>query len=203
MGWTDQLPRLSAYDPSAAAESGLNPLGLAAIADRIANVLVPGLRARMYQPRYVTVSAVGAIACQSLHGLTTDHGKTTPDIVFEWIVVEGLVRHTGDRRTDNLPSSQKAERAKAANGRLSRRTYLSGPRVFGFTGVYRPSSRDAGVLTLDDLPAQNAVRLAKAWERDYYLPGYADGLAGTRGGRLRSEITNACGRTQSLKQLPV
>lgn len=195
MGLIDQLPRLSAYDPGATGEGGLDPLGLGAIADRIANVLVPGLRARMYQPRYVTVSAVGAIAYQSLHGLTADHGKTTADIAFEWIVVEGLVRHTGDRRTDNLPGSQKAARAKAANERLSRRTYLSGPRVFGFTGVYRPFSRDAGVLTLDDLPAQNAVRLAKAWERDYDLPGYTDGVAGTRGGRLRSEITNACRRT--------
>ncbi|WP_199542029.1 hypothetical protein [Paraburkholderia kururiensis] len=195
MALIDQLPRLSAFDPGAVGEGGLDPLGLGAIADRIANVLVPGVRARMYQPRFVTMSAVGAIAYQTLHGLTADQGKTTADIAFEWLVVEGLVRHSGDGRSEGVPGSQKAARAKAAHERLSRRTYLSGPRVFGFTGVYRPFSRDASVLAYDDLPAENAARLVNAWELDYDLPGYVSGISGTPGGRLRREITDVCRRS--------
>ncbi|NPT39721.1 hypothetical protein GNZ11_35375 [Paraburkholderia xenovorans] len=84
---------------------------------------------------------------------------------------------------------------KVHSERLSRRTYLSGPRVFGFTGVYRPFSRDAGVLAYDDLPAENAARLVNAWELDYQLPGYVNGLAGTPGGQLRKEIVDACKRS--------
>ena len=159
MALLDQLPRLSAYDPGAVGEGGLYPLGLAAVADRIADKLAPGVRARMSHPRFVTASAVGAIAYQALHDLTADEGKTTVDIVFEWMVVEAIVRYPGNGRPEGLPGNQKASRAKAAGMRLSRRTYLSGPRVFGFTGVYRPLSRDARVLSLDDLPAQNALRL--------------------------------------------
>ncbi|AIS96924.1 hypothetical protein [Burkholderia thailandensis] len=195
MSLLDQLPRLSAYDPGAVGEGGLDPLGLGATADRIADVLVPGIRARMSQPRFVTISAVGALAYQTLHELTADQGKTTVDIAFEWLVVEAIVRHPGNGRTEGLPGNQKAARAKAANERLSRRTYLNGPRVFGFTGVYRPFSRNVGVLSSDDFPAENAIRLVNAWERDLQLPGYATGAAGTRGGKLRKDITDACERT--------
>lgn len=195
MSVLEQLPRLSAYDPGAVGEGGLDPLGLAAVADRIADRLVPGIRARMSHPRFVTISAIGAIAYQALHDLTADEGKTTIDIAFEWLVVEALVRYSGNGRREGLPGNQKAARARAANVRLSRRTYLSGPRVFGFTGVYRPLSRDAQVLSLDDMPAQNALRLVKAWERDFDLAGYVDGTAGTTGGRLRKDIADACVRS--------
>lgn len=195
MSLIDQLPRLSAYDPGAEGEGGLDPLGLGAVADHIADKLVPGIRARMSLPRFVTVSAVGAIAYQTLHELTADQGKTTVDIAFEWLVVEAIVRNPGNGRMLGLPGNQKAARAKAANERLSRRTYLNGPRVFGFTGVYRPFSLNVGVLTPDDLPGENAARLVKAWERDFQLGGYVDGISATPGGQLRKEIANACKRT--------
>lgn len=192
MSLLDQLPRLSAYDPGAVGEGGLDPLGLSAVADRIANVLAPGIRARMSHPRFVTVSAVGAIAYQTMHEIMADQGRTTVDIAFEWLVVEAIVRHPGKRRTEGLPGNHKAARAKAANERLSRRTYLNGPRVFGFTGVYRPLSRNVGVLTVGDLPGENAVRLVRAWESDLQLSGYVDGLSSTPGGRLRKDIASAC-----------
>ena len=191
----DQLPRLSAYDPGEPGEGGLDPLGLSAIADRLADILAPGIRARMRLPRFVTISAVGAIAYQTLRELTADQGKTTVDIAFEWLVVEAIVRNPGTGRLVALPGSLKASRAKAANERLSRRTYLSGPRVFGFTGVYRPFSRDVGVLTSDDSPAQNAAKLANAWERDFKLHGFVDDVPGTIGGQLRRDITDACKHT--------
>lgn len=195
MALFDQLPRLSEYDPGAVGEGGLDPLGLAAVADRIADKLVPGIRARMTHPRFMTLSAVGAIAYQALHDLTADEGKTTVDIVFEWMVVEAIVRYPGNGRPEGLPGNQKASRAKASGTRLSRRTYLSGPRVFGFTGVYRPLSRHARVLSPDDLPAQNALHLVRAWERDFKLDGYVDGVPGSAGGRLRKDIADACVRS--------
>lgn len=195
MSLIDQLPRLSAYDPGTVGEGGLDPLGLGAIADRIANILAPGIRARMSLPRFVTASAVGAIAYQNLHGLMDEQNATTVDIAFEWLVVEALVRHPANGRTEGLPGKLKAISARDTGRRLSRQTYLSGPRVFGFTGVYRPFSRDVGVLTYEDLPAENAARLVGAWEQDLGLDGYVNGISGTSGGRLRREIADTCQRT--------
>jgi hypothetical protein len=195
MSLFDQLPRLSAYDPGAVGEGGLDPMGTAAVADRIANRLVPGLRARMSQPHFTTISAIGAFSCLSLRELTADEGRTTADIAFEWLVVESIVRSTVEGRRVGFPGTQKAARARAANQRLSRSTYLSGPRVFGFTGVHRPFSRDIAVLASDDSPAENAARLVHAWERDHDLPGYVDGIATQAGGRLRKEIADTCRRT--------
>lgn len=191
----DQMPRLSAYDPGAIGEGGLDPMGSGAVADRLANRLVPGLRARMSQPRFATLSTVGAVACQGLREVVADEGKTTADIAFEWLIVEAIVRSPMESRRAGLPGSQKAARARAASQRLSRRTYLSGPRVFGFNGVYRPFSRDIGVLESDDRPGENAPLLLRAWEADHALNGYVDGIAGTPGGRLRKDIEDTCRRT--------
>ncbi|RZA30796.1 MAG: hypothetical protein EOP02_00250 [Proteobacteria bacterium] len=195
MSLINQLPRLSAYDPGAFGEGGLDPMGSGAVADRIANRLAPGLRARMGQPHFATISTIGAFACQTLRDLPCVDGKTTADIAFEWLVVESMVRSPIEGNKDGFPGNQKAMRARAVNERLSRRNYLSGPRVFGFTGVYRPFSRDIAVLTNDDLPAENAVRLVSAWERDHLLPGFVDGIASKAGGRLRRGITDVCKRT--------
>lgn len=149
----------------------------------------------MSQPRFITLSAIGAIAYQGLHDLTADEGKISVDIAFEWIMVEALVRNPGNGRAEGVPGNQKAQRAKADGQRLSRRTYLNGPRVFGFTGIYRPFSRDAGVLTVDDRPGPHADRLLEAWEGDCRVPGYTAGIMGTAGGSLRAEITKACKET--------
>ena len=82
--------------------------------------------------------------------------------------------------------------AGKANQRLSAFTYLAGPRVFGFTGVYRPFSRYAKVLDAEGLPAANAERLIHAWERDQDLPGFISGDAASQGMRIRREIEKNC-----------
>lgn len=184
----EQFPRFSEYDPGSAGEGSLDPLGLAAVADRIADRLAPGVRARMSQPRFVTLSAVGAYACQPISDIVSTDGKSTFDLAFEWLVVESLVHHPNPNRLRGVPGSQKAQRAVTTNERLSATTYLAGPRVFGFTGVYRPFSRDAKVLGVDGLPAENAEVLIHAWERDQGLDGFIKGVPGSQGLRVRREI---------------
>ncbi len=186
-----QLPTLSQYDPGESGEGSLDPLGLGSVADRIADRLVPGMRARMSQPRFVTLSAIGADACQSLVGLTASDGKTTSDLAFEWLVVESFVQHPGQNRGEGVPGIRKAQRARVAGERLSAATYLAGPRVFGFTGVYRPFSIDARVLDQDGLPSENADGLLVAWERDQHLDGFHGRVPGSPGGKLRGDIENA------------
>src|SRR5665811_2223646 len=123
-GLIAQLPRLSQYDPGVVGEGGLDPMGLAAVADRIVDLLVPGVRARMSQPRFVTLSAVGALAGQQLTDLVAKDGTTTAEIAFEWLVVEALVRLAKPEQVVGLPGSQKARRAIATGARLNAQNYL-------------------------------------------------------------------------------
>ncbi len=48
------LPELSAFDPTVEVKEASTQMGLAAIPDRLADLLVPGLRARMKRVRFVT-----------------------------------------------------------------------------------------------------------------------------------------------------
>ncbi|MGV9747782.1 hypothetical protein ACWDTG_23175 [Rhodococcus zopfii] len=191
----EQLPRFSEFDPGAAGEGSLDPLGFGSVADRIADRLAPGLRARMSQPRFVTLSAVGAHACQPIADLVSADGKTTVDIAFEWLVVESLVQHPNPARLRGVPGSQKAQRARKTKQRLSAATYLAGPRVFGFTGVYRPFSQDSLVLGTDGLPGENAERLIRAWESDRGFDGFLAGTRWSDGGKLRADIERECRET--------
>ncbi|YAL84522.1 hypothetical protein ACMYYO_06840 [Dermacoccaceae bacterium W4C1] len=171
-----QFPRLSKYDPGVTGEGGLDPLGFAGVADRIAEGLAPGVRARMRNPRFVTLSAVGAIVCQGLQDSPRSDDRTTPDIAFEWLVVEAVVRHAPSDQRRGLPGIGKATAAQAQNRRLSPGTYLRGPRVFGFTGVYRPFSLDARVLERDGSIGPVGEELVTAWSEDQELKGF--GLSG-------------------------
>jgi hypothetical protein len=84
------LPELSAFDPPVAGEGSIDPMGLAAISDRLADLLVPGLRARMRRMRFVTAVAVGALTWETLADETPADGISTPSICFEWLVIEGV-----------------------------------------------------------------------------------------------------------------
>jgi hypothetical protein len=54
------LPFLTTYDPVTSGEGELDPLGLSSIGDRLADQVLPGLRARMSRPRFLTAIAVAS-----------------------------------------------------------------------------------------------------------------------------------------------
>ena len=60
------LPFLTLPDPEIETEGALDPLGLSAIGDRLADEILPGLRARMARPRFLTAIAVSAAVCEGL-----------------------------------------------------------------------------------------------------------------------------------------
>lgn len=191
-----QFPRFSEYDPGATGEGSIDPLGFAALADQIADRLAPGIRARMSQPRFVTLSAIGALACSTIRDMAPSDGTSTIDLAFEWLVVESLARYPSSdcnpNRLRGVPGSQKATRALRAKHRLGAASYLAGPRVFGFTGVYRPFSQDAGVLDQDDRPGRNALELVAVWEQDQGLSGFLGEKGGAPGFQLRRELEREC-----------
>jgi hypothetical protein len=149
-------------DEAPGTEGGIDPLGLAAIAGRLGTRLVPGLRERQLHPRFLTAIAVSLAVCEDFELDTVAKDDVSePWQVFEWYLVEGLVRTSRSARNESSPSgsstsnvtrdetptargvpgSLKARQAMDDNVPLSAKWYLRTPTVFGFHGVYRLLAR--------------------------------------------------------------
>ncbi len=173
MNRTVLLPMLSEADPKTRAEGSIDPLGMYAIADVLAVRLVPGVRERQRHPRFLTSIAVSLSLCS---GFSDDEiaadGISEPWQVFEWYVVEGLVRTMKDPDLlRGLPGQNKARNAIQDGVPLCARRYLKTPTVFGFHGVYRALARDTNVDLANHL-GSTGYDLLNAWERDQELHGF-------------------------------
>ncbi len=183
------LPTVSAFDPPVAGEGSIDPMGVAAISDRLADILVPGLRARMSRIRFVTAMAIGAASCEPIADEISADETSTPSIGFEWLLIEAFVRRLNvESFPPAIPGSQKCRAVIKRNQRLSAQSYLKGPSVFGFNGVYKPFAVDSGVVDADLQPAALCAAVLRSWEREQRFAGFADNIPGTEGGRLRGQI---------------
>jgi hypothetical protein len=157
------FPFLTSYDPPGASEGTLDPLGLYQIADQLAVLLVPAVRERMQRIRFLTAMAVGSLVTQ---GIEEDPRQrdASPYLVWEWLVVEALVRVMGDDPAIwGVPGTLVTRRAMDQHGYLDARSYLKTPRIFGFNGVYKRLAIHLGVVDVHLGPGPNAEGLANTW----------------------------------------
>ncbi|MFI5380743.1 MAG: hypothetical protein ACHRHE_15700, partial [Tepidisphaerales bacterium] len=86
-------PLLSDKDEAESSEGGIDPLGTEPLADALAVTLAPGVRERQRHPRFLTAMAVSLSLCDDLGDeVVACDGVSPAWLVFEWYVVEGLVR---------------------------------------------------------------------------------------------------------------
>ena len=57
----DFLPLATPYDPAEDPPGSIDPLGTVATAEQLADVLLPGLTARMWRARHLTFAALSAL----------------------------------------------------------------------------------------------------------------------------------------------
>jgi hypothetical protein len=160
------LPALTAFDPETSSEGTLDPLGLYLIADQLATKLVPAVRERMQRIRFLTVMAVGAVLTEELDW-DADSGECEPWLVWEWLVVEALLRSpTIAPELRGVPGTLVTKRALRAHQYLDERSYLKTPRIFGFHGVYKRLAIHLGLVDVHMNPLASAEELVQAWARD-------------------------------------
>jgi len=167
------FPFLTAYDPPGTSEGSLDPLGLYQIADQLAVQLVPAVRERMQRVRFLTAMAVGALVTE---GIDDDprNRDASPYLVWEWLVVEALVRAGRDDPANwGVAGSQVARRAIDQHGYLDARSYLKTPRIFGFDGVYKRLAVHLGLVDVHLGAGPQAPGLLAAWAEDRW-PGRRD-----------------------------
>jgi len=183
------LPFLTLPDPKATGEGALDPLGLSVIGDRLAERILPGLRARMSRPRFLTAIAVCAAVCEGMEDEIAKDGVTPAYLVFEWLLVEAFVRCADRGVTRGTPGIQKAQAAKTENEVMCARTYLRVPSVFGFHGVYKPLAIHLGIIRDDLQLDDNGYALLEIWQDEQRLPGFLQSsVIGGAGKSMRESI---------------
>ena len=188
------LPFLSSYDPLGTSEGTLDPLGTYQLANQLAVELVPAIRERMQRVRFLTAMAVGTLVTEDID-FDSDQRDAAPFLVWEWLVVEALVRRSSpDDDIGGVAGRHMARRAIERHGYLDARSYLKVPRIFGFHGVYKRLAVHLGLTDVDLAAGVNTERLVDAWARDRGLGG----LAGAKPliGRWRQTLA------KSLSQRP-
>lgn len=160
------LPFLTAYDPPATSEGTLDPMGLYQIADQLATRLVPAVRERMQRVRFLSAIAIGSLVSEGIDG-DPNRPDSAPSLVWEWMVVEALVRTISqDSEVWGIPGTLVARRALAQYGYLDSRSYLKTPRIFGFHGVYKRLATHCGLVDVHMLIKADGEQLVHEWARD-------------------------------------
>lgn len=137
-------PLLTEADPLHSSEGSIDPLGLYTIADRLAMSLVPGVRERMAHARFLTATAVSLAVCGEFdEDVIAADGISEPWQVFEWYLVEGMVRTCKDSAAiQGLPGREKVASAIRHRVPLSASRYLKTARVFPHEVTDRTRRRD-------------------------------------------------------------
>lgn len=184
-------PSLTEFDPVFTSEGSLDPLGLYQIADSMAVKLASGVRERQSHPRFLTAIAVGNVVCSEFDedAIAVD-GVSQPWQVFEWYMVEGLVRNAKDNRELlGLPGRDKTAQAIKDRVPLSVKRYLKTPGTFGFHGVYRVLAKTLDVVSERCL-GELGYRIVTTWAKEQKLEGFYGSEDG-RGKDVRARLVSA------------
>ncbi len=192
------FPFATPYDPSQDPATSVDPLGTTVAAERLADLLLPGLTARMWRPRLLTFSVVAAlVAARAAELLKQDDVYETARLAFERLYVAALVRQaTGDSElTDGIRRIPGTDRARAALSRdepLTRASFLKGQSVNGPTGVMARLARNLKIVDDENHLDTSGQGLALAWAKDEGLPGILEGNpAAGDGGKWLTQMAKA------------
>jgi hypothetical protein len=185
-------PLLTEKDDTESSEGGIDPLGTEPLADRLALKLVPGVRERQRHPRFLTAIASSLWLCSEFsdEALARD-GVTEPWLVWEWYLVEGMVRTLGSTPDAilGLPGRDKASSAIGQGVPLSAKRYLKTPVVFGFHGIYRLLAKALDVDQGGQL-GERGCELLRIWTKDQNLNGFIGADRGS-GAYVRKQLREA------------
>lgn len=191
-----RLPFFSEGDPEIAAEGGIDPLGMAPIADRLADEIAPGVTARMSRVRYVTAICAASAVLESYEERAAPDG-TPPYLVFEWLVVEAFARKANELPGDGrqIPGIDKARASILRDEPMCARNYLKTPSVFGFHGVYRTLAQALRLVDSDGIRMERGAELARLWEREAGIDGFLGPERERPGASLRAHLDAALDRS--------
>ena len=188
------MPYRSLPDPEIQGEASIDPLGLMAAADNLADWILPGLTARMWRPRFLTAIAITSVITDPFREEIAKDGVSPPWLVMEWYYVEAMtnIRQGNGINIQRIPGIDKARQASNDEVPLSSPRYLKTPKVFGYHGVYKRLAKYLDVVNEDFSLGENGYRLICIWEKEQGLAGFCDQEATEgKGAKTRQVLRDA------------
>jgi hypothetical protein len=180
------LPQSTPYDPAEDPPGSIDPLGTVTGAEQLAEVLLPGLTARMWRVRLLTFAALAAEVSKRVAAGREDQ-LIEARLAFERLFVSAIARQE-DTETDwrkasrRLPGIGLARQAlRAGDQPLARANFLKGQGVNGPFGVVFRLARDVGAVDEVGELERAGTELLLAWVVDQELPGLLDDETGRVG----------------------
>lgn len=180
------LPQSTPYDPAEDPPGSVDPLGTVTGAEQLAEVLLPGVTARMWRVRLLTFAALAAEVSRRI-AAGRDHRLVEARLAFERLFVSSIARleeqdpdwRKASRRLPGIGLARQALRA--GDQPLARANFLKGQAVNGPFGVISRLARDIGVVDESGELERTGTDLLLAWAEDQELPGLLDDEAGRPG----------------------
>lgn len=189
----DSLPIATAYDSVEDPPGSVDPLGTLTVAERLADVLLPGFTARMWRARLLTVAVMGARVADCVVNLmgNREDVRLEARLAFERLLASAVVRVPTNgtaeykKLTRGLPGAKLAKRALAADDEpLTRGNFLKGQAVNGPYGVVARLARQLELVDEDGNLGREAPNLILAWCEDQELRGIFDEDGSDRAGSV-------------------
>lgn len=180
------LPQSTPYDPAEDPPSSIDPLGTVTGAEQLAEVLLPGLTARMWRVRLLTFAALAAEVSRRV-AAGRDDRLMDARLAFERLFVSAVARQEESdpawrKASRRLPGIGLARQAlRAGDQPLERANFLKGQGVNGPFGVISRLARDIGVIDEAGELQRAGIDLLLAWAEDQDLSGLLDENAGRAG----------------------
>ena len=174
----DCLPIATPYDPAEDPPGSIDTLGTVASAEQLADILLPGLTARMWRVRHLTftslVALVGARAAAIEGG--SEEMRLEARLGLERLFVSAVAcKDEGKEEGWNhaarrLPGIGLARRAiRAGHQQLGKQNFLKGQAINGPFGVVQRLARNLDIIDDDNHLCRNGGELLLARRRSQAL----------------------------------
>jgi len=180
------LPQSTSYDPAEDPPGSIDPLGTVTGAEQLAEVLLPGVTARMWRVRLLTFASLAAEVSKRVTA-GRDESRVEARLAFERLFVSAIARQdeqgagwrVASRRVPGIGLARQALRA--GDQPLARANFLKGQGVNGPFGVISRLARDIGAVDEAGDLERAGTELLLAWADDQELPGLLDDDGGRVG----------------------
>ena len=187
----EALPLSTAYDPAEDPPGSIDPLGTVASAEQLADVLLPGLTARMWRARHLTFTALAALVGEraAMAEGGSEEMRLEARLGLERLFVSAVAwkdekKEEGwDKAARRLPGIGLARRAiRAGHQPLGKQNFLKGQAINGPFGVVQRLARNIDIIDDDNRLSRSGEELLLAWSAEQQLAGVLDDAGSTSQG---------------------